>query len=244
MVNLKEYIEFEKGTLPLIISVPHGGTLECRSIPKRTEGIMGIDKATYELSHDLIFQIKYESERLPSYIISKIRRSKIDLNRSETEAYNSNSALASKIYQLYHRKIKEFISENLKTFKYSLLIDIHGFEKHKRPPRYRDVELILGTDNLASIFSEPVPIKDKDKNIRGKIIKKFLKLGIPIAPGHLRRKEYVLTGGYIIKQYGTSKIPGSQSMQIEFSDRIRLYDGDLRRKVLKALSEVLLDEIL
>ncbi|TFF89632.1 MAG: hypothetical protein EU548_07125 [Promethearchaeota archaeon] len=244
MVNLKEYIEFEKGTLPLIISVPHGGTLECRSIPKRIEGIMGIDKATYELSHDLINHIKNKSERLPSYIISKVRRSKIDLNRIETEAFNSNSALANKIYQLYHRKIKEFISDNLKTFKYSLLIDIHGFEKDKRPPGYRDVELILGTNNLASLFSKPVPTKDRDKNIRGKIIKKFLNLDIPIAPGRLRRKEYVLTGGYIIKQYGNSKIPGSKSIQIEFSDRIRLYDGDLKRKVLEALSEVLLDEIL
>lgn len=71
-----------------------------------------------------------------------------------------------------------------------------------------------------------------------------MNLDIPIAPGRLRRKEYVLTGGYIIKQYGSSKIPGSQSIQIEFSDRIRLYDGDLKRKVLEALSEVLLDEIL
>ena len=244
MVNLKEYIEFEKGTLPLIISVPHGGTFEPQSVPTRSTGILGIDKATYEISHYLINHIKDKSERLPSYIISKVRRSKIDLNRSETEAYNSNSALASKIYQLYHRKIKEFISDNLKTFKYSLLIDIHGFEKHKRPSGYRDVELILGTDNLASIFSKPVPIKDRDKNIRGKIIKKFLNLGIPIAPGHLRRKEYVLTGGYIIRQYGASNISGSQTIQIEFSDRIRLYDGDLRRKVLIALSEVLLDEIL
>ncbi|GAG86230.1 unnamed protein product [marine sediment metagenome] len=37
---------------------------------------------------------------------------------------------------------------------------VHGqFEKNKRPPGYRDVEIVLGTKNLATIYPEPVPIK-------------------------------------------------------------------------------------
>ncbi|MFX0188468.1 MAG: hypothetical protein ACFE8A_12130 [Candidatus Hodarchaeota archaeon] len=250
MSNLKKFLEFEIGAIPLIISVPHGGTLEYRNIPIRSKGVLGIDKATIELAKEFIFYLKHKSRKItsdqhsPSYILSKIRRSKIDLNRIESEAYDSNSALARKIFQVYHKKIKEIITQNLSKFSYSLLIDIHGFEKHKRPPGFRDVELILGTDNLVSLFSESVPKKDWDKNIRGKIIKKFLKLGIPIAPGHPRRREYVLTGGYIIKQYGAAQIPRSQAIQIEFSDRIRFHDKELRDKVLKALTEVILPNVL
>ena len=251
MSNLKKYIEFRgNGTLPLIISVPHGGSLKCRNIPIRSEGVMGVDKATIQLANDFMFYIKRQSERItsnqqyPSYIISKIRRSKIDFNRNEIEAYDLNSALARRIFQFYHKKIKEFITYNLKIFNYSLLIDIHGFEKHKRPPGFRDVELILGTDNLLSLLPESTPKRDQDKNIRGKIIKKFLKLDIPIAPGHPRRKEYVLTGGYIIKQYGAAKIPKSQAIQIEFSDLIRIHNKELKIKVLKALTEVILNEVL
>lgn len=251
MSNLNKYIEFDgNSTIPIIISVPHGGSLDCRNIPMRTNGVMGIDKATIKLANDLMFCIKQKSEKLtsnklyPSYIISKIRRSKIDLNRNEMEAYNLNSDLARRIFQFYHNKIKEFIKQNLRIFNYSLLLDIHGFEKYKRPPGFRDVELILGTDNLLSLLYEPALKRDRDKNIRGKIIKRFLKLGIPIAPGHPRRKEYVLTGGYTIKQYGAAKVPKSQAIQIEFSDFIRIHNKELKIRVLKALTEVILSEVL
>ncbi|MEJ2294177.1 MAG: hypothetical protein P8Y23_05355, partial [Candidatus Lokiarchaeota archaeon] len=71
------------------------------------------------------------------------------------------------------------------------------------------------------------------------IISKFLDLDIPIAPGHQRRREYVLSGGYITKKYGASQLKNSKSIQIEFSDRIRIYDGDLKSKVLKSLAEII-----
>ena len=250
METYKNFVDFEFGTIPLIISVPHGGVLESESIPKRKIGIHGIDKRTIELSHEFISDIKMISkelkatEKIPSYLISNVRRSKIDLNREESKAFNSNSYLGKRIYQFYHLKVKEFILENLRLFNYSLLIDIHGFEKNKRPPGYRDVEIILGTNNLKAFFNHPIPKKEWGNNLRGKIIKRFLKLGIPIAPGHPRRNEYVLTGGFITQQYGASKIPNTQALQIEFSDRIRLVDNKLRSLVLHTLARVLLEEII
>ena len=174
MENSKDFIEFERGTLPLIFSVPHGGVLESKNIAKRSFGVMGIDKATIKLAQEFISCIRMRSEELtsvrhtPTYIMSKIRRSQIDLNRSRSEAYNSNTALAAEIYNLYHTKIEEFVNMNLKKFNYSVLIDIHGFEKNKRPHGFRDVEVVLGTDNLNSLFPESIPKKDWDKNIRGK----------------------------------------------------------------------------
>ncbi|MHA1987325.1 MAG: hypothetical protein ACW98D_11840 [Promethearchaeota archaeon] len=43
---MQDYLEFQKGTIPLIISVPHGGSLECENIPKRSHGILGRDGKT------------------------------------------------------------------------------------------------------------------------------------------------------------------------------------------------------
>ena len=249
MKSLIKFINFKKGNIPLILSVPHGGTLECSEIPKRLDGVLGIDKNTIELTQDLILHLERLSERFfsvkksPSYIISKVRRSKIDLNRMEAEAYLPNSLLAKKLYQFYHRKIGELIVYNLHKYNYSFLLDIHGFEKNKRPLGYRDVEIVLGTKNLATIYPEPVPIKYMDKNLRGEIIKNFLDLNVPIAPGHPRKREYILTGGYITQKYGVSEIPGSQTMQIEFSDRIRIYDKELKSKILISLAEVLLNNL-
>ena len=250
MPNFKEYIEYETGTLPLIFSVSHGGTLECKNIPKRLTGILGIDKNTIELTREVIKCIENIAEnsnctrKNPSYIISNVRRNKIDLNRSKDEAHDLNSALAREIYQFYHENLKKLILDNLKKFKYSILIDIHGFESHKRPQGYRDVDLIIGTDNLQSLFSTPIPKRDWNKNIRGKIVKRFLDLNIPIAPGHQRRNEYVLKGGFTTLTYGASQIPNSQAIQLEFSDRIRYKDKNLKKTVVSSLGEVLFDEIL
>ena len=250
MKTYKNFVDFEFGTFPLVISVPHGGALESERIPKRDKGIHGIDKRTIELSYELISDIKTvskelsASEMVPSYVISKVRRSKIDLNREESKAFDSNSHLGKIIYQFYHLKLKEFTLENLRLFNYSLLLDIHGFEKSKRPPGYRDVEVILGTNNLKAFFKNPIPKKEWENNLRGKIIVRFLELGIPIAPGHPRRNEYVLTGGFITQQYSASKILNSQALQIEFSDMVRVIDGELRNLVLNTLARVILDEIL
>jgi len=248
-VSIEDYVEYRKGTIPLIFSVPHGGTFKFETIPDRISGIYGVDKDTVRLAFNLIeninnlFKINSKDIKSPSYIISKVERVKIDFNRKESIAFHIKSNLAREIYLSYHNKIRELISYNLSKFKRSLLIDIHGFDKANRPKGFRDVELVLGTNNLASLFPEAVPIKDWDKNIRGKVIKKFMELGIQIAPSNPKRKEYVLTGGYLIQKYGASNIKGSQAMQIEFSDNIRMYDEELKRKVLKSLSEVLLNHI-
>ena len=180
MSELSKFVEIEEGNIPLIISVPHGGILECDSLPERKTGVLGIDKGTIEFSKNLIDQIsqKFKEEFLESknlyYIFSLVRRSKIDLNRAEKEAYNQKSLLAREIYNYYHSKIQQWIFNNLKMYNRSFLIDIHGFEKENRPPGYRDVDVILGTNNLESFFPEPIPKRNWGKNIRGKIIQKFL----------------------------------------------------------------------
>ncbi len=247
-VNIKDYFECRKGTIPLIFSVPHGGSTKFDAIPDRINGIHGVDKDTVRLAFDLIeninkiFQLNSDYISTPSYLISNIKRVKIDFNRKESEAYYSKSILAREIYQSYHNKIHKLISYNLNKFKRSLLIDIHGFEKAKRPKGFRDVELVLGTNNLESMFKK-IPKKDWGKNFRGKIVKKFNDLTIPIAPGHHNRKEYVLTGGYIIQKYGASQIEDSQAIQIEFSDTIRLYNNELREKTLNSLAQLFFEEV-
>jgi hypothetical protein len=249
MSNLNNFIKFKKGTIPLIISAPHGGTLESEKIPIRRKGILGIDKGTIELTKILAKDIRKIlkksrfKEKQPSLIYSKVHRNRIDLNREEKEAFIAGSSLANSIYNHYHNIIEENIMKNIKTFNNSLLIDIHGFETKSRPKGFRDVDLILGTNNLNSFFSEPVPKKFWRKTLRGKIIQRFLDLGVPIAPGHPIRKEYILKGGYIVQKYGYSNIIKSRTMQIEFSERIRLSNEKLRNIVLENLAEIIIDEL-
>ncbi|MBY8979887.1 MAG: hypothetical protein KGD72_05820 [Candidatus Lokiarchaeota archaeon] len=242
------HIEYSKGTVPLIISVPHGGSLMVEGIPDRVEGIYGIDRNTVDIACSLrkkisnLYGINQEKMKVPSYIISKVHRIKIDFNRKTSKAFNKESNLAKMIYHSFHKTLLDLISYNLGKFNRSVLVDIHGFEKKRRPIGFRDVELVLGTNNLKSMFSTVLPKKDWGKNLRGNIIRKFNELDIAIAPGHPRRREYVLTGGYIVNNYGARKIKNSQTIQIEFSDKIRLKDNILKEKVLDVLAQLLYNE--
>ena len=249
MRDFQEFIEHDKGNFPLVISVPHGGEIDCKLLPKRRSGILGIDKGTIDLARDLFKYLSTQStlsEQVsikPSYVISKLRRNKIDFNRPESEAFPLGSELSKQFYHYYHEKIRNYVDYNIKKYNISLLVDIHGFERHKRPPGFRDVDLIIGTENLKSLYSRPISKNNWHETLRGKLVEKFITLMIPIAPGHPNRKEYVLTGGYITSSYGASQIPKSQAMQIEFSERIRLKDVQLKKKVLKNIACLLIDEI-
>jgi len=92
-VSIEDYVEYRKGTIPLIFSVPHGGTFKFETIPDRISGIYGVDKDTIKLAFILIeninnlFKINSKDIKSPSYIISKVERVKIDFNRKESIAF-------------------------------------------------------------------------------------------------------------------------------------------------------------
>ncbi|MFX1426167.1 MAG: hypothetical protein ACFFBE_06915, partial [Promethearchaeota archaeon] len=100
MIDLTDYIEFQKGDIPLVFSVPHGGKLDCKNIPERTTGIRGIDGETIDIARKLksLVENKYEEQNMGdrslSYLLSKVPRSKIDLNREESEAFVPHSEIA------------------------------------------------------------------------------------------------------------------------------------------------------
>jgi N-formylglutamate amidohydrolase len=240
------YIEFSKGNIPIILSVPHGGILEVERIPDRKHGIKGIDKNTIEIARNLIEIIRQKSGtalKVPSYVFCNVARIKVDINRPKSKAFAKNSELAGSIYLDYHQRLKELIFSNLNSFNKSLLVDIHGFETERRPHGFRDVDIIIGTNNLESIVRNKIPKRDWGKNIRGRMIKSFIQKGINTAPGHHLRREFVLKGGFITQSYGFSQIENSQALQIELSDRVRILDKNLRAEVLQILGEVLYREI-
>lgn len=74
------------------------------------------------------------------YILNKIHRSKIDLNRPSkaNSAFNRKSIstlLTDQIHDYYHRKMMKLATECVEKFDKCLFIDLHGFSKpHKGYP--------------------------------------------------------------------------------------------------------------
>ncbi len=245
-MNKNEFIICRRGNIPLILSVPHGGINKFEDILlERKYGIKGTDKNTIKIALKLkesiknYSQEKFKTQITPSLIFSDVHRSRIDFNRPPNEAYPVDSKLSKKIYNNFHENLKKLLFYNYQNWKISYLIDIHGFEKSKRPAGFMDVEIVIGTKNLQTIFPEGQPKNENHKNIRNLIIEELHKNNIFAAPVWPRQKEYVLTGGYITQKYGAENYNFSKSMQIEFSDEIRFKNKNLCLKVIRILSKTL-----
>ena len=125
--KLDPYTEVQYGNMPLIISVPHGGTDDPSSIPDRTcPGITtGTDLRTLEiaLAIDSVCKVDYGFQ--PYLVISYLKRTKLDQNRDLPEATCSNTAIAG-IWNNYHLSIDSFISKIIAKYPLALFIDLHG----------------------------------------------------------------------------------------------------------------------
>jgi hypothetical protein len=125
--KLDAYTEVQYGNMPLIISVPHGGTDAPATIPDRIcPGITtATDLNTIEMANaiDSICRIDYGFQ--PYLVICYLKRIKVDQNRDLPEATCSNNALNS-IWNNYHLSIDSFITRIIAKYPLALFIDLHG----------------------------------------------------------------------------------------------------------------------
>jgi hypothetical protein len=119
------YTEYRPGTLPIIISAPHGGDLVPGEIPDRTYGTTVTDANTLPLAEavsDAFFDALGER---PHLILSHLRRTKLDPNREIVEAAQE-SRPAELAWTEYHGFI-DAASDSVESIHGSgLYVDLHG----------------------------------------------------------------------------------------------------------------------
>ena len=81
-----DYVEYIPGELPVILSAPHGGSLEPEEIPNRTFGVLGSDRNTAELTLAVRDALIDLTGAAPHVVISRLHRVKLDPNREIVEA--------------------------------------------------------------------------------------------------------------------------------------------------------------
>ena len=134
---MDKYFAIGRGRVPIILSCPHGGFKKPKDIPNKLKGVHIADKNKYLISKQIIRVLKEFHNIEIFYILSKIHRSKIDLNRPPRSfsAFNHNSEKAKQLHHAYHKQIEAFYDYCIKKFNYCLFIDLHGFTKpHKTYP--------------------------------------------------------------------------------------------------------------
>jgi len=119
------YIEYLAGDMPLIISVPHGGTLRPDSVPDRKEGEFTPDAHTEELARALHQVFHDRFGHFPHVIICRLQRHKIDCNRDQEEGAGDNPT-ARQAWQDFHKFVAAAHRAVEAGAGRGLYIDLHG----------------------------------------------------------------------------------------------------------------------
>ena len=223
-MDFRKYFEFAEGTTPVILSCPHGGYKKPKRIPDKIAGSNIADKNTFFISKLIINQLKKEGINI-YYILNKIHRSKLDLNRP----LHSPSAL---------NKSSNFSQECLVQFDKALVIDLHGFTRPYKT--YPDV--IFG-----HIFGKTLDlIQDTTSDACGKYwgcyhlereISKYFSIDNGFAESEF---SLAYSGGYITHQFLKAK--NVNTIQIEVAKYIRM-DASLTIKLVKAFTNAIMKSV-
>lgn len=121
------YVEYIAGNLPIILSAPHGGSLQPSSIPDRDcEGCVTINDAyTKLITEGIAEKIHAITACYPHVVINLLHRKKFDANRDIEDAADGNVSVEQSWYA-YHDFIELAGSQIADHYDRGLFIDLHG----------------------------------------------------------------------------------------------------------------------
>lgn len=139
------YIEYRAGNLPIIISAPHGGTLEPSEIPNRTTGVSAPALATEDVARRVSAAITARTGGTPHLVISRLHRAKLDPDREIIEAAQGNP-FAELAWDEYHRFLLAASVRVAQEWGGGLYVDVHG---HDHTLQRIELGYLLSADQLA-----------------------------------------------------------------------------------------------
>ncbi len=125
------YVEYIAGDMPIIISAPHGGSLQPDGIPDRIRRDSDGDFATVtdvftsELAVTLAETFKSYYGHTPHVVICHLKRTKVDCNRELEEAAGNNSS-AGMAWQDFHRFLSTASNSVVASSGRGFYVDLHG----------------------------------------------------------------------------------------------------------------------
>jgi len=216
-----------EGTLPIILTVPHGGRQAIPGIEERnTEGkprgkgarfVKSRDANTDILAQRIADEIKQITGRTPYVVMAKFERKYIDANRSPEIALENPRARP--YYDFYHNAIRRFIDEIRSKYPAGLLIDVHG-------QSFVPDVVMRGTHNGRSVTN--LVRRGGFRAVTGPngIFGQLEANGFKVFPSNYLPTRGTfenagLNGGYTVAIYGSDNPNGIDAMQMEFGSKYR-----------------------
>ncbi|MFO1484796.1 MAG: hypothetical protein U1F71_15645 [Verrucomicrobiaceae bacterium] len=148
--ELDKFIEVRSGTLPIVLTVPHGGALKPDNILARRYGVSGMDSNTIPLAEALIEELQLRYGGKPHAIISHLHRSKLDPNREIKEAAQGDPT-SEAAWHRFHDGAQKACDSIRKKHGYGLLLDIHG---HRHLDQRVELGYLIKGDQLKQSDAE------------------------------------------------------------------------------------------
>jgi N-formylglutamate amidohydrolase len=205
-----------RGTLPLILTVPHDGAQAWPGVPERTRGVRSRDAGTRALAEGVVALLERSFGQRPYLVIATLSRKLLDVNRPEREALESSRILPA--YRAYHERIAAFIAEirNQHSGR-GLLVDVHG---QGREPG----TLFRGTDDGASVTSLVrrfgLAALQGPQSISGLMAAQGYRVHPPVDAPSVR-EDPRFDGGFTVQTYGSRHAGGIDAIQLEFGRALR-----------------------
>lgn len=141
------YIEYQVGTLPMVISVSHGGALEPASIPNRTcnNPVFATDVNTIETALEIKNALYATTGCYPHLIICHLKRSKLDCNRNLTTGACGNEEAETAWIEFHGFIDTARDAANAQYDSQSFFVDLHG---HGNPIQRIELGYLLYDDEL------------------------------------------------------------------------------------------------
>ena len=220
------------GTLPILLTVPHGGREVIPGIEERDAGnkagrrvagkwssfVKGADTDTDLLAQRIAAEIEALTGDTPYVVLAKFRRGYIDANRPPDIALDSPQARP--YYERYHEAIRRFVDEIRSKYPAGLLIDVHG--------QHLNADVVMrGTINgktVARLIQRAgFDAVTGPKGIFGQLeVHGFTVFPRNDVPPRGTAENAGLNGGYTVAIYGSEARDGIDAVQMEFGTRYRL----------------------
>jgi N-formylglutamate amidohydrolase len=219
--NVEDLVFIQKGTLPIIVSAPHGGKKPIPDVPERLGLNVKLFAKVRDFNTDLLaekFVANLEKQLGGKVwvVMARFDRKYLDANRPADGAYENDHA--KPIYDAYHGALDtacKFVKEKHGA---GLLLDIHGQGQFEG-------EICRGTQNGKSVKLLKERHGWQAVVGRNSVLGQMERAGYKILPkcdaAESTKEESQFNGGYMVQTYGSHGGYAIDAIQLEFGSYLR-----------------------
>lgn len=256
-----EFVAYHAGNLPIIISIPHGGSLSPDSIQDRdcVGCVSTMDSWTQTIGEGVADRITEALDCYPHVVTNLLHRRKFDANRDIEDAADGNASVEQS-WLAYHEYIDSAKARIMQEYGRGLFLDIHGHAHVIQRielgyllsgEALRQSDTALDDPSLLSESSIQLLASDNRMGLRHSDLLRgpfslgsmLTTRGLPSVPGMDDPAPAVgdpyFTGGYNTQRHGSRDGDITDAIQIEMNQEIR-FDEEKRERLMDSLASAVM----